>query len=141
MRQQRLEDLALHRLVFRGGLDHDVAVPEAGVVGARVDPRQRLGLRRLVEQAPAQLPVHIAPDGGEAAFQRRLLHIDQPHIEAGKRGDMRDAAAHLPGADDAHRADAVVETPRHGGQSFSALYSVTAWVSSGTALNRSATSP
>ena len=141
MRQQRLEHLALHRLVLRGGLDHDVAIPEGSIVGAGADPRQRPGLRRLVEQAPAQLPVHIAADDREAALQRRVRDVHEAHVEAGKRGDMRDAAAHLPGADDADLADAAVETFGHGGQSFSALYSSMAPVSSGTALNRSATSP
>src|SRR5690606_22315687 len=48
---------------------------------------------------------HVAVDGGKARLDPLGRDVVQPDLVAGKGRDMRDAAAHLAGADDAYRRD------------------------------------
>ena len=45
-------------------------------------------------------------DRGQRRLQRLLVDVVSSDIEARERADMGDAAAHLPGADNADRPDA-----------------------------------
>ncbi len=48
---------------------------------------------------------HIFGDGGEAAIQKTLLHIDEDDAESGLGADVGDSVAHGSGADDADGFD------------------------------------
>jgi hypothetical protein len=104
-RHQCLEDLALDRLVLDHRLDHQVAVGEHGVVGPGLDPAQR---RRPVvagDLAAGDLAVQVARNRVVAPLQELLAHVGQLHPVTGERTHMRDAGAHLAGADDADGLD------------------------------------
>ena len=92
--------LALDVLAFGHRLDHQIAVGEL-VDLAGVDVLER-GLALVLGDAlAANLPRHVAVDGGERGLQPVVGNVVEDDVDAGERADMRDAAAHLPGADDA----------------------------------------
>ena len=109
MRDQLLEDLALDLLVLGRRLDDDVAVAEQVVVGARRDALQR----RVLVLGAEILPLRDLARPGcgrsslSAPWQRLGVDVDQLDVEAGERADMGDAAAHLPGADDADGSELI----------------------------------
>src|SRR5207302_4989276 len=64
----------------------------------------------LADALTADLPGHVAVDGGDPGFDAVGRHVVELDVVAGKRADMGDAAAHLPGADYADFLD----IERHG---------------------------
>ena len=67
--------------------------------------RRRLLL--FLDPAARHLARQIAPDRVARLRQGRRIGIAQQDIEPRQRADMRDAAPHLPGADDADAANLV----------------------------------
>ena len=65
----------------------------------RRDHRSALG---LVELAPLDLLGERLLEGGDHGVGARLVARPEDHLEAGLRGDLGDARAHDPRADDPH---------------------------------------
>jgi hypothetical protein len=59
----------------------------------------------LADALAAHLPGHVAVDGCDPGFDPVGGEIVELDVEAGERADVRDAAAHLTGADDADFAN------------------------------------
>ncbi len=98
-----LEDLAFDRLLLGRRLDDEVAISEQRVVCAGDDTRHRRLLVGFADLAAADLANKIAIDRLYGPLERGGIDVAHPHIEARKRANMGDAAAHLAGADDADR--------------------------------------
>ena len=106
-RCQLLEDLTLDLFFLGRRLDHHVAIGEQRVIEAHLDAAERGILFFFADLAARDLTRQVAVDGFAAALQRLLVDVGHDHIDAGERADMGDAAAHLPGADDADAAQPV----------------------------------
>jgi hypothetical protein len=102
---ERVEDLALHRLVLGRRLDHDVAVAEGFVGERRPDAIERRLAVGAGDGALRDLAGHVAADRGEPLLDLVLGDVVEAHLEPGERADMGDAVAHLSGADDADGLD------------------------------------
>ena len=98
-------DLALDALVLGRRLDDEVGAGEIAhlVRGGNLAERRLAGL--LGELAVSDHAGQVAADGGEPLLDAVRRDIVEQHLVAGQRGDLGDAAAHLPGADDAHSLD------------------------------------
>ena len=59
----------------------------------------------VADGALGDLAFHVPGDGRQRGVDASARDVVQPHLEARQRRDMRDAVAHLPGADDADRPD------------------------------------
>ena len=104
-RTQRHEDLALHRLVLGGGLDHQIGVAQV-LHGLGIgDAGERLVLFVLADLAGGDLAGEVLVDGGQGLLDPLLGDVVQHHVVAGQSDHMRDAAAHLACPDDADLAD------------------------------------
>src|SRR5271163_4722962 len=101
MRSQLFEDLAFDLLFFGRGLDHHVAIVEKRIIESGGDARQCGLLFGFLDSAAGDLARQVALDRRAPALHRVVVDIDHHDIEAGKRADMGDAAAHLPSADNA----------------------------------------
>src|SRR5690606_35377782 len=101
-RAELRENLALDRLVLGRGLDDDVVVGEAFQRRRGLDARQAFLPALLVELLGGNLAGHVAADRGDARLDAFFRHIIEADAVSRDRGDMGYAAAHLPGADDAH---------------------------------------
>ena len=115
--------------------------PNSGIVEPGRDARHRRIFFVLADPAARDLAGEIAVDRVAAALHRLLADVGHHHVEPGERADMRDAAAHLPGTDDADPAQ-----PASGmtaGEDAAALTggASSSSASSGRTLNRSPTSP
>ncbi len=99
-----LEDLTFDILFFGRGFDHHVAIAEQRIVEPGRDARHRRIFFVLANPAARDLAREIAVDRVAAALHRLLADVGHHHVEPGERADMRDAAAHLPGTDNADPA-------------------------------------
>ena len=100
-RAEFLEDFLLDRFVFGGRLDDEIAVLH---VVERLGDANAFQRRRdliVLDQAARRLAVHVLVDALQRLCQRLLVDVVEHHVEPGQRQDMRDAVAHLAGADDA----------------------------------------
>ncbi len=75
--------------------------PRWASCGGRLDAHQRLLPLLLADEVLRQLTAHIAVDGGQARLDAVFGDVVQGHVDAGESRHMRDAVAHLPGADHA----------------------------------------
>ena len=101
MRHQGLEDPALDGFVFGRRLDDQIAIGESRIVLTGGDPRHRRLDVTIGDLASARLSGKVVFDRRNRSGEREFLHIGQMNIQASKRADMRNAGAHLPGADNA----------------------------------------
>ena len=121
-RAERGEDLALDLFFLGRRLDHQIAVAEVLQRFCRADALER-SLALLVGDAlAADLTRQVAADGGEPFGNALGDNVVEQHVQAGQRADMRDAVAHLTGADHADLADGMAVpplwSPRVFGRSF-----------------------
>ncbi len=96
------EHATLEGEVFEDRLDDDVGAREARVVGRGRDPAEPprpLGGR---ERAALQALVVETRDVLEAAGERFVVAVFEPHVEAGVARDVGDAGAHQPRAEHGH---------------------------------------
>ena len=151
---QVFQDGALGRLVLGRRLDDDIARLHRLEAEGRHDARQGAVDIGIGNNAAPQLALQVAPDGFHRCVDRFFADVVQDDVIAVERRNMRDAVAHLAGADDAYFLDRQRPSPfRIGGRPSpgdgvrdSRRYLRTSIVSSsadssGTALNRSATRP
>ncbi len=98
---ERAQDRFFDFLVFRRGLDHQVAFLHPGVIGSGLDVRH--GGFHVVgrDDVAIDLAAHAVFDPAQAAFQGFFADVQQIYATPGKGADMRDATTHLAGADDA----------------------------------------
>jgi hypothetical protein len=91
---QAREQRALELERLRRRLDHDVGLRQPGHLGRRLQRPSRL--------QPPLLDLVLEPlgDPGQPALQRRGVGIVDERARARRRGELRDARAHRPGADD-----------------------------------------
>src|SRR5207302_11180781 len=105
------------------------------ITARALDAGERRRLVFLPYAAARDLPRQIAFDDVAPLRQRRGADIAQHDVEPRQRADMRDAAPHLPGADDADMADL------GGGGGGHCWRFPSSSSSSGRILNRSPTRP
>jgi hypothetical protein len=119
---ERREDLALGREVFGGRLDDEVdRLQLAAVEVGRLDPAQDLfAIRRRQLLLVDQLRQLLA-DGGPPALGDVALGVRQRDREAVGGRELRDAAPHLAGADDADTGNAIQRTPDRRGHDCGTL--------------------
>ncbi len=65
------------------------------------EPRHRLIARAGFELAALDEPIELLLDLRDALLREVGRRIDDDHVDAGLRRDLRDALPHLTGADDA----------------------------------------
>ena len=88
--------------ILDDGFDDEIAVREDVQRGRTVQPRQRgVGVLTchplLVHEA-----IEALGDARQALLERVVEGVEEPHLRAGDREYLRDARAHLSGADDAY---------------------------------------
>ena len=106
-RTERGKDLALDLFLLGRRLDHHVAVAEVGERFRRSDALDgRLALF-FSDTLAADLARQIAADGGDALGNALGDDVVEQDLKTRERADMRDAVAHLSGADHADIADGV----------------------------------
>ncbi|MCY1427550.1 hypothetical protein D9M71_434000 [compost metagenome] len=89
-----LEDAQFELEVFGGGLDHQLRLLQLGVVGAGADARHR-GFGSFGGQGLfADLTLQVLAQGGQAALQRGVGHIDQSDLVTGHCTHLGNAVAH-----------------------------------------------
>ena len=99
------ENLALDVFLLGRRLDHEIAVAELVERLGRRDARERRLAVLLGDQLARDLPRQVAVDGGEPGIDAVGRDVVEQDVDAGERADMRDAVAHLTGADHADLAD------------------------------------
>ena len=105
MRQKAGEDLALELLVLGRRLDHQVAVAELVETLAGADLATAPSPCPLGERALLHLPAEEVVDPAHRRVERLARDVGQPDLEARLGRHLRDAAAHLAGADHADPPD------------------------------------
>ena len=99
--------LGLHVALLEHRLDHEVAVLQQAVVGARRDAGEQLVALGGLGAALVDLVGDELVRMRLALLGRFLVTIDQHHVDAGLRRDIRDAGAHQAGAEHADLAERV----------------------------------
>ena len=99
------EDLALDVFLLGRRLDDEIAVAELVERLGRRDALERGLALFLGDALAADLPRQVAVDGGEPGIDAVGRDVVEQHVQAGERADMRDAVAHLTGADHADLAN------------------------------------
>ena len=92
----------LDGLVLDDRLDHQLAVGQVGQVGGERQLGQRRVALALGELARADAALQRLGDAVAARGDQRLGRLVDHDVDAGARGHLGDAGAHLSGADDAH---------------------------------------
>ncbi len=112
------ESLPLDFDVLDDGFDDQVAVFQIRVGSGALQVRERLlaiGSRNLpLGDAVAQEPV----DSAQSLLQHSIVHLEHRSLEAGGRGDLRDARAHQPTAQHTHRLDRHLQRLHDGGDAL-----------------------
>ena len=99
--QDRLLDL----FVLGRGLDDQIAVAEAGVIGAPGHSRQRR-VAILGGQAPAlDVAFQVVFDALAALGHGVVVDVEHVNVETVRRADLGDTATHLTATDDADLVD------------------------------------
>ncbi|MCY1231944.1 hypothetical protein D9M72_444110 [compost metagenome] len=100
-----LEDLFLDADFFEHRFDDEVGVLQVVVAQRGAQKRHALLVLVLLELALLDLGFVVLLDGGNAAVERLLLHLEDLDGDARVQEVHRDAAAHGAGADHAHGLD------------------------------------
>ena len=103
--QQVFEDGLLDRLAFRCRFDDQVGGADVGQAQRGADARHRGGLCLGRDLATRDLAFDVAVDLRQGLCQAVFADIRHQHVKPRQRKDMRNAAAHLPGPDDANALD------------------------------------
>ena len=99
------KDLALDLLVFRGGFDDQIAFGQVVKVFTGADPVQGSNALLFGDDRLINLARHIAIDRRQTRVDLVDGDVIQHDVVAGERTDMRNAVAHLPGADNTDFSD------------------------------------
>ena len=103
-RFQLAEDGSLGLQVFQRRLDDDIDVVEALPFQRALDGGQALDRFRLGQQPALDRLAKQSLDAFQPGIEGRLADFLHDDLAALERGQLRDARAHRPGADDAHAA-------------------------------------
>ena len=103
--QRSAKDLALDLFLLARRLDHQIAVAELVERLRRRDALERGLTVFLGDQLALHLARQIAVDRGEPGIDAVAGNIVEQHVHSGERRHMRDAVAHLAGADHADLAN------------------------------------
>ncbi|MOA29191.1 hypothetical protein D3C78_1501930 [compost metagenome] len=95
-----LEDAQFQLKVLGGRLDHQLCVLQLSVVSAGGNSCHRCFGSVGGQGLFADLTLEVLAQGGQAALQRGLGHIDQGNLVTSHRTDLGNAIAHGTGADD-----------------------------------------
>ena len=99
------EEVLLDGLVLDDRLDDRVHAGQRLEPRRRRDAPERRGLLVGRALAPGDLALQVLLDPGPGLFEEALFDVHERDGQAGGRRDVRDAAAHLPAADDAERPE------------------------------------
>jgi hypothetical protein len=100
------EELLLDGLVLDDRLDDEIRVRERREVRGGRDAVEGSVARLRRDLALLDLPAEVLLDRLQALLHDLLGHVEEDHVPAGQRRDVRDSRPHLPGADDADLLDA-----------------------------------
>ena len=105
MWQQVFENGLLDRLALCSRFDDQVGRADVGQAQRGADACHRGGFRLGRDLATRDLAFDVAVDLRQCLCQAVFADIRHQHVKPRQRKDMRNAAAHLPGPDDANALD------------------------------------